>query len=84
MEQRYKHDPLTVFPHGLPTGSSERVFTCRSFDIVSHETGHAVLDGLRPNWLLASAPPQTGGLHESFGDLTAIFLALSSTTRLKP
>ncbi|MES3025154.1 MAG: hypothetical protein V4857_26565 [Pseudomonadota bacterium] len=61
----------------VPSGSSERVFTCRSFDIVAHETGHAVLDGLKPEWLLADNPPQTGGLHEAFGDLTAIFLALS-------
>jgi hypothetical protein len=36
-----------------------------------------VLDGLKPQWLHAGNPPQTGGLHESFGDLTAIFLALS-------
>ena len=61
----------------VPSGQAERVFTCRSFDIVAHETGHAVLDGLKPHWLLADAPPQTGGLHEAFGDLTAIFLALS-------
>ena len=58
-------------------GSAARIYTCRSFDIVAHETGHAVLDGLKPKWILSSAPPQTGGLHESFGDLTAIFLALS-------
>jgi hypothetical protein len=61
----------------VPSGQSGRVFTCRSLDIVSHETGHAVLDGLKPAWLGADNPPQTGGLHESFGDLTAIFLALS-------
>ncbi|MBQ5947119.1 hypothetical protein [Massilia sp. ST3] len=61
----------------VPTGATERVYTCRSFDIVAHETAHAVLDGLKPRWLLADAPPQTGGLHEAFGDLTAIFLALS-------
>jgi hypothetical protein len=61
----------------IPSGQSGRVFTCRSFDIVAHETGHAVLDGLKPNWLLADNPPQTGGLHESFGDLTTIFLSLS-------
>jgi hypothetical protein len=61
----------------VPPGATARVFTCRSFDIVSHETGHAVLDGLKPQWLMADNPPQTGGLHESFGDLTAIFLALS-------
>lgn len=61
----------------IPSGGGERVYTCRSFDIVSHETGHAVLDGLKPDWLLASNPPQTGALHEAFGDLTAIFLSLS-------
>ncbi|MFC0251124.1 hypothetical protein [Massilia consociata] len=59
------------------TDEAARVYTCRSFDIVAHETAHAVLDGLKPQWLLADAPPQTGGLHEAFGDLTAIFLALS-------
>ena len=60
------------------TGSPPtQVFTCRSLDIVAHETGHAILDALKPGWLLSSNPPQTGGLHESFGDLTAIFLALN-------
>lgn len=61
----------------IPTGSQSRVYTCRSLDIVAHETGHAVLDGLKPDWLLADQPPQTGALHEAFGDLTAIFLTLS-------
>ncbi len=67
----------------VPSGATARVFTCRSFDIVAHETGHAILDGLKPNWLLASNPPQTGGLHESFGDLTAIFLALSQLDQVE-
>jgi hypothetical protein len=62
----------TRAPAGTP-----KVFTCRSLDIVAHETGHAVLDALKPQWLLSNNPPQTGGLHESFGDLTAIFLTLS-------
>ena len=61
----------------IPSGQLERVFTCRSLDIVAHETGHAVLDGLKPEWLRADNPPQTGGLHEAFGDLTAIFLSLA-------
>ncbi|WP_090941618.1 hypothetical protein [Nonomuraea jiangxiensis] len=65
------------FLHFTPKGAEQEVFTCRSLDIVAHETGHAVLDGLKPGWLGADNPPQTGGLHESFGDLTAIFLALS-------
>lgn len=59
------------------------VYTCRSFDIVAHECGHAVLDALKPNWLLANNPPQTGGLHEAFGDLTAIFLALSQMDQVE-
>lgn len=67
----------------VPSGSTARVYTCRSFDIVAHEAGHAILDGLKPNWLLANNPPQTGGLHESFGDLTAIFLALSQLDQVE-
>ncbi len=60
-----------------PSGTTQPVFTCRSLDIVAHECGHGVLDGLKPGWLAAGNPPQAGGLHESFGDLTAIFLACS-------
>ncbi len=67
----------TLEKDGAAASEQERVYTCRSFDIVAHETAHAVLDGLKPQWLLADAPPQTGGLHEAFGDLTAIFLTLS-------
>ncbi|RKS76219.1 hypothetical protein BZB76_1569 [Actinomadura pelletieri DSM 43383] len=66
---------LFFTPEGQP--QSTVVHTCRSFDIVAHETGHALLDGLKPGWLAADCPPQTGGLHEAFGDLTAIFLALA-------
>lgn len=55
---------------------SRTVFTCRSLDIVAHETGHAVLDSLQPRWI-ETRSPQTGGLHEAFGDLTSIFLMLS-------
>jgi hypothetical protein len=58
------------------------IFTCRSLDIVAHETGHAVLDGLKPGWITSSAP-QTGALHESFGDLTAIFVALGQMDQVE-
>ena len=66
-------------------GSSppEHIYTCRSLDIVAHEAGHAILDGLKPSWLGWGNPPQTGGLHESFGDLTAIFLALSQMDQVE-
>jgi hypothetical protein len=61
----------------------QRVFTCRSLDIVGPETGHALLDGLKPGWLSAGNPPQTGGLHESFGELMAIFLALAQMDQVE-
>jgi hypothetical protein len=61
----------------------EMWFTCRSLDIVAHETGHAILDGLKPGWLLLGNPPQTGGLHESFGDLSAIFLTLAQLDQVE-
>jgi hypothetical protein len=70
-----------VKPGDPPT--APEIFTCRSLDIVAHETGHAILDALKPGWLLASSPPQSGGLHESFGDLTAIFLALSQMDQVE-
>lgn len=68
-------------PGDPPT--APQIFTCRSLDIVSHETGHAILDGLKPGWLGIGNPPQTGGLHEAFGDLSAIFLALSQLDQVE-
>jgi hypothetical protein len=66
-----------------PSGATQPVFTCRSFDIVAHECGHAILDGLKPGWLAGTLSPQTGGLHESFGDLTALFLACSQLDQVE-
>jgi hypothetical protein len=76
-------DKSVKFGDFIMPGTSKRVFTCRSLDIVSHETGHAILDGLKPGWLGWGNPPQTGALHESFGDLTAIFLALSQMDQVE-
>lgn len=61
----------------VPQNSASPVFTCRSLDIVAHETGHAILDGLKPGWLGTGNLPQTGAMHEAFGDLTSVFLGLS-------
>ncbi|HEY3998413.1 MAG TPA: hypothetical protein VGO93_06080, partial [Candidatus Xenobia bacterium] len=48
-----------------------------SSDIVSHETGHALLDALRRDYL-KSASVSSSGFHEAFGDMTAITMALYS------
>jgi hypothetical protein len=55
-------------------GDKGRVFTCLSSDIVNHEFGHAVLDGLRPHFY-ESVDAQTAAFHEFIGDLTAILMA---------
>lgn len=54
----------------------EPIYTCLSHDIVSHETGHAILDGIRPLYNFPSSP-DTAGFHEALGDITAILAALS-------
>ncbi len=54
---------------------SGTVYTCLSSDIVHHEFGHAVLDGVRP-YFNESSSVQTAAFHEFIGDLTAILLTL--------
>tara|TARA_A100000171_G_scaffold38325_1_gene37623 strand:+ start:6860 stop:7900 length:1041 start_codon:yes stop_codon:yes gene_type:complete len=51
------------------------VRTCRSIDIVSHETGHLFLKVLQPVWC-RPCRPQTGAFDESFSDITAILFGL--------
>lgn len=57
----------------------ETVYTCLSVDIVHHEFGHAVLDGIRPLFN-ETIHPQTAGIHEFMGDLSAILLTLKNRT----
>jgi hypothetical protein len=51
------------------------VYTCLSHDIVAHETGHAILDGIRPFYYETSSI-ETSAFHEFIADLTAILSAL--------
>src|SRR5262249_35485876 len=58
------------------TTGSKTTFSGASTDVVSHETGHAVLDSFRPE-LWDDLYIETGAFHEAFGDCTAILTALS-------
>src|SRR5688500_13945798 len=51
------------------------VWTCLSHDSVAHELGHAVFASFRPLFLY-SAELDAAALHESLGDLLALFSAL--------
>ncbi|MFN7913694.1 MAG: hypothetical protein U0Q55_00030 [Vicinamibacterales bacterium] len=55
----------------FPDDDGRRVYTCLSHDIVVHETTHALLDGLRPSYMLPSSPDQAG-FHEGFADVVAL------------
>jgi hypothetical protein len=54
-------------------------YTCLSHDIVAHETGHAILDGIRPNYYEFTSL-ETSAFHEFVADLTAIMAGLRQTS----
>lgn len=55
-------------------GEYVRIHTCLSADIIHHEFGHAVLDGVRPHYH-ESVMAETAAFHEFLGDLSAILIA---------
>lgn len=63
------------FPTG--PGPGDRVYTALSQDVIAHETGHALLDGIAPD-LYHCLTPQSLALHEGIADLTALLVALDS------
>ncbi len=60
------------FPSNLEPGAT--VYTCLSHDIITHETGHAILDGIDRD-LYNAITPQSIALHEAIADLTALVMA---------
>jgi hypothetical protein len=53
------------------------VHTSLSRDIIGHETGHAILDGIAPA-LYHAITPQSLALHEAIADMSALFLSFES------
>ena len=49
-----------------------RVFTCLSYDVVAHETAHALLDGMH-RYFADGQHPDVPAFHEAFADLVALF-----------
>lgn len=56
--------------------SGGMIDSAASQEVVSHETGHAILDGLRPAYISA-IDTSSGGFHEAFGDCVAMLASLS-------
>ncbi len=56
--------------------NGQGVYTCLSHDVIAHEFGHAVLDGLKPYYEHPATPDQDA-FHEFFGDFLAMFSLLT-------
>lgn len=69
------------FFHHTDKVTGDLVRSGASGEVVAHEAGHAILDGLRPGYL-GSWSPDPGGFHESFGDVLAMLIALKDDTVL--
>ena len=58
------------------------VYLSLSREFVAHETAHAILDGINP-YLYDSFDPHARALHESLVDLTALLVAIKSSTLIE-
>ena len=70
---RWEGSTNYFFQESLPLATI--VKTANSLDVVSHETGHAVLDGMKPGYL-GTNDKETGAFHEAFGDCSAMLATL--------
>jgi len=64
-----RQDEAIMF--GYFQGTKDTVFTCLSHDVISHETTHALLDGLRERYMDPSSADQAA-FHEGFADIVAL------------
>ncbi|MEW5820764.1 MAG: M36 family metallopeptidase [Cyanobacteriota bacterium] len=67
---------IKLFYFNSRTNPAEKCFTSKMADVITHETGHAVLDGLRPSYFGWGA--HNGAVHEGFGDSVAMLAALDN------
>lgn len=71
----YSKDDRAIF-FGYYPSEDGNVFTCLSHEVIAHETTHALVDGLRPDYTYPSSPDQAA-FHEGFADIVALLSVLS-------
>ncbi|MDO5295330.1 MAG: hypothetical protein Q4F00_01645 [bacterium] len=69
-----RSDCSVNFFHSFDKQLGEMVYSGQSGEAVSHEVGHAMLDGIRPGYLNSWSPDPLG-FHESFADMMGLFMA---------
>jgi hypothetical protein len=60
----------------------QMIYTCLSHDIIAHEMTHALVDRLRPGFMVGSND-DVAAFHEAFADIVAIFLHFTLPAVLK-
>lgn len=74
----YDRSSLRFF-YWMNHASNMIAYACESADVVSHETGHAVLDALRPElWNMQSL--EVAAFHEAYGDCLAVLACLQHSS----
>ena len=63
------------FFHSTDAVTNQVVYSGDSGEVVSHEAGHAILDGMRPAYLM-NWRTDCGAFHESFGDMLALVMSV--------
>ena len=79
LDNAFYHRPsrsLQFFSYDAPD-SGRRLHTALSQDIVTHETAHALVDGIAPD-LYDAVSPESLAIHESAADITAAMISLRS------
>ncbi|MGV9713751.1 hypothetical protein ACWDTI_24175 [Gordonia sp. NPDC003424] len=68
----YSREHNAVLFGWLPSiGGRPPIYTTLSYDVISHEVSHAILDGLRPRYTEPGLPDQLA-FHEALADLVAL------------
>ena len=75
-----KQEGSLNFFHFIDKKTGETIHTGKSYDTVAHETGHALLDGMRPKFLGWNV--ETEALHEAFADCTSMISALQDENNI--
>jgi hypothetical protein len=70
------------FFHDTDPKTKQVLFSADSGEVVSHETGHAILDAMRPGYL-SSWSPDPAAFHESFGDVMGMLMTLQDDASVK-